>query len=652
MIDEHVRIHPFQKIEEERPPHRPTSFFSPAAIFPLLAGALPGLTWAILMTTAPAIGPALMTICGTLAVFGWQRRQLLGQWQQTLREELAQQQQHHRQQLAELRRQQIDLIHSFHAGTHLMGQSLDPREVMLLAAENLHKVFGFDRVNLLLLNECGTETELAASHGSPTKAINRPLPFDHRAGILKQCADQRRALLVDDIVALPAELHLRAPLAELPQLRSRSFIVCPIISRGQPVALFGVDNKQRRIALDQADLETVQLFANQVSALIDRLTLLDRSDQLARALRDTFSELARFRDEYLQLNQALHEETDNAANTAGKVTAAAQTTGERVTETCSATQEISTTAAQLSENMTLLAEHMERVAGISAEMSAASGEIDRHADQSRHLSETVRQEANIGVAEIEKTLAGLHKISGALDAGEITIARLTQLGDKIEQMVTSIHDINDRTSLLALNAAIIAAQAGDHGRPFAIVADEIRALAGETNISAAGIETLVGQITRATRAMTDDFRKTRTLVNEELRLGEQTSGRLDSILNQATLAGEMAEKIRHATSEQADGSLALNQTISELKDLSSQCLLAIREQARGTRRIVVAMDEVESQTANVTIAAECQQQGTRQISRMTGRINAMAGRIFAALRDREQEGRLLIEQLAQMRRQD
>ncbi len=619
-----------------------------------LLGALPGLILAGISARQHASLLVIVTaIAGIICAYGLHRYQQQKHWrcrETALSEELENVRNNARQQITEIREEQSRMLNHFHASSHRMEQTLEAREVVQIAAESLHRIFGFDRVNLLWLNETGDQVELTACHGSRDDGtVGLNYPFDHRAGILQHCAEQSKAYLVDDLRHLEAESRLLPPLADLPQLRSRSFIVCPINHHEQTIALFGVDNKLRRQALDQTDLKTVELFASQVSALLNRLSLMERSQDLGQALRNTFDELSQFRGEYLQLNLALNERTDGVAAAAGEVATATQETGQRVTETCSAAQEISTAAAQLSDNIGLLSEHLERVASSSLEMAATSREIDQQADLSHNLTAAVCQEAEVGVDAVGQTLKGLQGISKALAAGEQTIDRLSRLGQEIERLVSSINDINDRTSLLALNAAIIAAQAGDHGRPFAVVAGEIRSLSTETARSANSIEALVEQLQRATHATVDDFEATRGLVTSGLALGEQTSDRLDSILRQANHAGETAKRIRQATSEQATGNHTLSGAVSELKDLTRQCLLAIREQSGGTRQIVAAMDEVENQTGKMAAATEHHQQSTDQINQMVQRVNAMATRIFAALQERETESRALTNSIEELR---
>jgi len=657
MIDESVNMNRFSGVRAANPPQRPTKTPSRASALLLPIGALPGLTWAC-MTAAPGavLGPVLTTSFGILALAAVRKKRMEQQWQRReglLRETVEEERRARTEQIAELQQRQRELLQGFHTSSHHMEQATDPDEVMHLAAENLHHTFNFDRVNLLVLNDNCSEVRLAACHGSEHRPeASRPLPFDQRAGVLAHCAQQQEAMLVNDIRDLEPRMRLRKPLAELPQLRSRSFIICPIIVEGNTVALFGVDNKQHRAALDQADLETVQLFASQVSALLGRLALFEKSGLLTHSLRDTFSALSTFREEYLHLNRDLRAATGNASINADRIAAATLASGERVSETTSSTQEISAAASQLAENMNLLAQHLEQASGTSREIAATSREIETLAVQAEETTRETSQEATRGVTEVASTLDGLRRISSALDVGETTLEKLHHIGERIEQLVGAIHDINDRTSLLALNAAIIAAQAGEHGRPFSVVADEIRSLAGETSRSATSIEELVSRLSGTTEAMEEDFRKTRAHVASGLELGNRTSGRLDSILQQAQRAGDMAEHIRSTTREQATGSQHMNQTVNELKDLGQQCLQAIREQVQGTGRIVKAMEGVETETASTTEAADQQRDATRKIEAIATRINDMARSIFLSLGKREAEGRLLAERLEQLGRRD
>jgi len=621
-------------------------------------GLLPGLLWAGLRLAGgelPAAATIPLLILGPvagLATGAWRSRVLSWQQQKAgLLKQLEQQRLESDHRLQQLQEQWNEELQRFHRSSQHMERSLERREVLRLAAESLHQIFDFDRVNLMLLADEDRQVEFIASLGTEDETnAGRLFPFDQRAGILHQAVQKNRAYLVENIADLEPELHMQPPLSGLPQLRSRSFIVCTICSHNRPVALFGVDNKIRRHTLTAADVGTVELFARQASSLLDRLEVIEQSGSLTRAMEATFADLVDYRKEYLGLNRNLHQRTQSVAGMAQRVTTASSQTGEALGETSAAVSEIAATAVQLTDHLQGLTEHMDQAVVATQQLSQTAEEIDARAVEAEQLASAVQEEARNSNRVVGEALEGLKETASAISIGATTIDRLVDLSREIDRIITGIHDINDRTSLLALNASIIAAQAGEQGRPFAVVASEMRALAKETGRSADIVEELTEQIQSATQAAAKDFTATRKRVAQGLKSGSATQDQLGVILDLAQQAENGARGIRHSTTEQARGSRLINTSVEELQALTKQSLRATEEQAKGCERIDAAMTQIEAEVRSLTDAARHHEEDTREIEAAVQRVTAMAGRIFAALKQREADSRAISERLAHLQR--
>ena len=130
--------------------------------------------------------------------------------------------------------------------------------------------------------------------------------------------------------------------------------------------------------------------------------------------------------------------------------------------------------------------------------TASVQEVEKNASRSKKMSEKVCSEAEHGAQLVAESYDGLQGISLAVDRAVATIEFLAQKGEEIKHTVQVINEINQKTNLLSLNASIIAAQSGEHGRSFAVVAEEIRKLSHETSSSAEAIENLISEIGTAT----------------------------------------------------------------------------------------------------------------------------------------------------------
>ncbi len=217
------------------------------------------------------------------------------------------------QQKEEFERRFRDLnssLKNFHLINAKIQKSINFQDVIRLAADGLHEILGYDRVNILMINRERQLFEFAAHRGSnQSHADGITLPLDGRAGALFKMVESRQVLLVKDITKLPEDFHLKPPCDNISALRSRSFIICPIIVADEVVGLFGVDYKNQRKTLDETDIDTVKLFADQVSATMVKIGLLDSVETLIRELSHTFDELLRFRREHAEHEGSLREAT-------------------------------------------------------------------------------------------------------------------------------------------------------------------------------------------------------------------------------------------------------------------------------------------------------------------------------------------------------
>jgi methyl-accepting chemotaxis protein len=537
-------------------------------------------------------------------------------------------------------------LKNFHTSNARIQKSLDSNEVLQLAADALHAILGYDRVNILMLDPAGTQLELVASHGTDSLSSRRiSHPFDRRAGILFQTLQENRLVLVEDMQQLPAEARLSPPWDAYPQLRSRSFIICPITEHGRAIGLIAVDNKVQRKALDDTDTDTVRLFADQVSATLSKIQLLSGVESLITQLQLTFSESRRYSAQFAELIRSLKAGASATTGTIAEVATAAEEVRAGVDDTVSATNEISTAIEEVTGNLDRLQQFMEASITAMTEITATAREVEANAARSQNMSEQVKQHAEDGVRTVNDAFLGLQGISRSVNQASDVITALADKGEEIERIIAIIHEINQKTNLLSLNASIIAAQAGEHGRSFAVVAEEIRTLSQETGQSASSIETLVAEIRALNRQAVQHIGDTGKLVERDVSLGRETEQVLTRILASAAEATTMTRNIGKATAEQVRSAQSVARSIEELGGMSTQLSHASREQVQGIRRIVNVVEEIKGMATEMAAATARQTQATRQIDSEVDQVSQMSGRVFSALSDREGESYRVIEQL-------
>ena len=542
-------------------------------------------------------------------------------------------------------------IKNFHIINTDLQKSVDRQEIMRLSAEGLHEVIGFDRANVLMVDETEQQLYFAASRGEGLGEtdVKTRLPLDERAGCLYKSITDRQVMLIDDIAKMPEEYHLKPPCDAVPQLRSRNFILCPIIVRGQAVGLIAVDNKFKKLKLSDTDVDTVKLFADQVSSSMMRINLLDAVESLTQQLQHTFDEFLKYRDEHAELITSLRLATSSTTSATADISGGAGVIRESVNSTRSAVGQISVSIDQVSNNLKALNEFMESSIASMTEIQYTVSAVEESSARSHAMSETVKERAEHGVETVKQVLDGMRGIVSAVEQAEGTINDLSLKGEEVGTITSVVTALTQKTSLLALNAAIIAAQAGEHGRSFAVVADEVRSLAQEAASSTDQINQIIEEIQRYTKDTVDHIRCTHQLVKVGMEQGEEMSDVLSQILGSSQQAMEMAHDIRKSTQEISQSVIGVSNSVEELGEMSAQVSRASREEANGAKSIVSAVEEVQTMSDDMVKATSRQADNTRQIENSVDRVSDMAQRIFDEMDERRNGSLQVIEDLRRLK---
>ena len=540
-------------------------------------------------------------------------------------------------------------IKNFHIINTDLQKSINQQDILRLTADGLHEVIGFDRVNILMIDEESQHLYFAVCRGSINADAKNKLPLDKRAGCIYKSVSDRQVMLIDDITKLPDEYHLQPPFDAFPQLRSRNFILCPIILRNQAIGLLAIDNKYKRHKLTDTDVDTVKLFADQVSSSMMRINLLDAVESLTQQLEHTFNEFLKYRDEHAELITSLRAATSSTTSATADISGGADVIQESVNSTRSAVGQISVSIDQVSGNLKSLNDFMANSIASMNEIQYTASAVEENSVRSHAMAETVKERAEHGVETVKQVLLGMRSIVTAVEQAEGVIDNLSLKGEEVGTITSVVTQLTQKTNLLALNAAIIAAQAGEHGRSFAVVADEVRTLAQEAASSTDKINQIIEEIQKYTRETVDHIRCTHQLVDEGLERGEEMADVLSQILGSSRQAMEMAHDIRKSNQEISQSVVNVNTSIEELGEMSLQVSRASREEAQGAKSIVAAVEEVRSMADDMVLTTSRQAENTRQIEHSVDRISDMAQRIFDEMDDRRKGSLLVIEDLRRLK---
>ena len=285
-----------------------------------------------------------------------------------------------------------------------------------------------------------------------------------------------------------------------------------------------------------------------------------------------------------------------------------------VEKTSSSTTEMNASMNEMSTRTEVLAGIGEEVLSFVAEMDSTVGELLSSSQSTADLAQQVREDAQAGGQAVGRTVDGINAAHELTMSTARTIDELQRSVGQISQILNVIEEVANRTNLLSLNAAIIAAQAGEHGAGFTVVADEIRELAERTRGSTKEIGTIIKAVQGGSKQAVAKMHEGVAKVTDNVRLAQEAAQTLDKIVGSATHSFEMATRISRALGEQSQASRRLHQVTSRMSDHIAEINRATREQARGTELMAHESERVRDIAAQVKSATEEQSTAGRGIT--------------------------------------
>ncbi|QJI32374.1 methyl-accepting chemotaxis protein [Pseudomonas sp. ADAK18] len=240
------------------------------------------------------------------------------------------------------------------------------------------------------------------------------------------------------------------------------------------------------------------------------------------------------------------------------------------TQLASAAEELNAVTDESARGLTQQNNEIEQAATAVNEMTSAVEEVARNAVSTSEASKNATASAGDGRDLVQETVGAIERMSSDVQATATLIGNLAEESRDIGKVLDVIRGLADQTNLLALNAAIEAARAGEAGRGFAVVADEVRALAHRTQQSTSEIERMIGSIQAGTEHAVDSMRNSTDRAESTLNIAKGAGMSLDTINTAIVEINERNLVIASAAEEQAQVAREVDRNLVNIRDLSVQ----------------------------------------------------------------------------------
>ena len=297
---------------------------------------------------------------------------------------------------------------------------------------------------------------------------------------------------------------------------------------------------------------------------------------------------AKYRDELGQMARALNRLLERLQKSIGSIAASAA----KVSTASASMTDSSEQVARASEEQSSSASSM---AASVQELTVSINHVGERASETRHATSEAGTIADNGRAIVEQTIGQINAIAEAVKQASERIHALGEQSDRITSMVAVIREVADQTNLLALNAAIEAARAGEQGRGFAVVADEVRKLAERTAKSTQDITTMVDAVRNGARSAEEGMQIAVERVSAGVSLSSEVSDSIRKISDGSHHTVEMVNEISGAISEQAAASTSIAQQVERIAQMAEECSAA----AKGSADAAHQLDQLAAEMRHV-----------------------------------------------------
>ncbi|MEK7679728.1 MAG: methyl-accepting chemotaxis protein, partial [Deltaproteobacteria bacterium] len=358
--------------------------------------------------------------------------------------------------------------------------------------------------------------------------------------------------------------------------------------------------------------KTVSLMEGVQNAAVD----------LSRAAAGLDSSVAKCADSMLALGGRIHEvEESMDALFVNSV------------ETARSTKDMSIATREISEHIGNLSEAAAQVSSSVAEITGRIATEDANAAEACRLAEDVITDAKSGAVSMDALASGIENIRGSTRESTVIMEGLCSKVKEVGRILDVIRDVAEETNLLAVNAAIIAAQSGEHGKSFSVVSGEIKDLAERTSVSAKEMAGLMLAVDDESARAGAAIGKGMAVVEHGVRLANEASEALKKIVESAKRSTASVHEIARASREESEESRRAAEAAGNIAEKARRIASSAEEQARGSELINRSSERISEIAYKVKDAALKQVEANVEITAAMEEVKVMAVRMESLLRE-------------------